>query len=251
MYLAIMREASKHPAYLQSIRYCISGAAPLPAKVQADFEAITHGKLVEGYGLSEAAPVTHCNPLTDECRNGSIGLPLPNIDAAIVHQETGEPVPIGELGELVVKGPNIMQGYWKREEENKVTFRDGWMRTGDLGRMDAEGYFSIVERAKDVIIASGFKVYPREVEEVLSQHPVVAEAGVAGVPDAYRGETVAAFVVLKAGIEASEKTRQELLQYCKQQLAAYKVPRIVEFRESLPKSLIGKVIRRELHVGSS
>ncbi len=251
MYLAIMRQASRHPEYLESIKYCISGAAPLPAKVQADFEAITHGKLVEGYGLSEAAPVTHCNPLTDECRNGSIGLPLPNVDAAIVHQETGEPVPIGELGELVVKGPNIMQGYWKREEETKTIFRNGWMRTGDLGRMDAEGYFSIVERAKDVIITSGFKVYPREVEEVLFQHPVVAEAAVAGVPDAYRGETVAAFIMLKAEVEASEKTRQELLQYCEQRLTAYKVPKILEFRKSLPKSLIGKVIRRELHVGSS
>jgi long-chain acyl-CoA synthetase len=251
MYLAIMREASRHPAYLESIRYCISGAAPLPAKVQADFETITHGKLVEGYGLSEAAPVTHCNPLTDECRNGSIGLPLPDVDAAIVHQETGKPVPIGELGELVVKGPNIMQGYWKREEETKATFRNGWMRTGDLGRMDEDGYFSIVERIKDVIIASGFKVYPREVEEALFRHPVVAEAAVAGVPDAYRGETVAAFVVLKAGVEASEKTRQELIKYCEQQLTAYKVPRILEFRKSLPKSLIGKVIRRELRVGSS
>lgn len=251
MYLAIMREASGHPSYLESIRYCISGAAPLPAKVQADFEKITHGKLVEGYGLSEAAPVTHCNPLTDECRNGSIGLPLPDVDAAIVDLETGKPVPIGELGELVVKGPNIMQRYWKREEETKAIFRNGWMRTGDLGRMDDDGYFTIVERIKDVIIASGFKVYPREVEEALFRHPVVAEAAVAGVPDTYRGETVAAFVVLKAGVEASEKTRQELIKYCEQQLTAYKVPRILEFRESLPKSLIGKVIRRELRVGSS
>jgi long-chain acyl-CoA synthetase len=250
MYLAIMREASRHPEYLESIKYCISGAAPLPAKVQADFEAITHGKLVEGYGLSEAAPVTHCNPLTDACRNGSIGLPLTNVDAAIVHQETGEPVPTGELGELVVKGPNIMQGYWKREEETKTTFRNGWLRTGDLGRMDADGYFTLVERVKDVIIASGFKVYPREVEEVLFQHPAVAEAAVTGVPDAYRGETVAAFIKLKTGIEASEKTRQELIKYCEQQLAVYKVPRIVEFRKSLPKSLIGKVIRRELREGS-
>jgi long-chain acyl-CoA synthetase len=249
MYLAVMREAGKHPEDLKSIKYCISGAAPLPAQVQADFEAITGGRLVEGYGLSEASPVTHCNPLTDQCRNGSIGLPLPGVEAAIVNQETGEPVPVGSVGELVVRGPNIMQGYWNRAEETSQTFRQGWMRTGDLGKMDEDGYFSIVERAKDVIIASGFKVYPREVEEVLFRHPAVAEAAVAGAADAYRGETVAAFVVLKAEIEASEETRRELLHYCKQELAAYKVPTILEFRASLPKSLIGKVIRRALRAG--
>jgi len=249
MYLAIMREAGKHPEALRSIHYCISGAAPLPAHVQAEFEAITGGKLVEGYGLSEASPVTHCNPLTEQCRTGSIGLPLPGVEAAIVDQEMGEPVPIGEVGELVVRGPNIMQGYWNHAEETSQTFRNGWMRTGDLGKMDADGYFSIVERVKDVIIASGLKVYPREVEEVLFGHPAVAEAAVAGATDAYRGETVAAFVVLKPGMEASEETRRELLQYCRQELAAYKVPTILEFRTSLPKSLIGKVIRRELRAG--
>lgn len=250
MYLAVMREASKHPAGLRSINYCISGAAPLSAQVQSDFEAITGGKLVEGYGLSEASPVTHCNPLTDQCRTGRIGLPLPSVEAAIVKQETGEPLPTGSVGELVVRGPNIMQGYWNRPEETNQTFCNGWMRTGDLGKMDEDGYFSIVERIKDVIIASGFKVYPREVEEVLFRHPAVAEVAVAGAADAYRGETVAAFVVLKPGIEASEETRQELLQYCKQELAVFKVPKILEFRTSLPKSLmIGKVIRRELHVG--
>jgi long-chain acyl-CoA synthetase len=249
MYLAIMREAGKHPEDLRSIKYCISGAAPLPAQVQSDFEALTGGRLVEGYGLSEASPVTHANPLTDQRRNGSIGLPFPGVDAAIVNQATGEPVPIGEVGELVVKGPNIMQGYWNRTEETSQTFHNGWMRTGDLGKMDADGYFSIVERVKDVIIASGFKVYPREVEEVLFAHPAVAEVAVAGVADPYRGETVAAFVVLKPGMEASEETRRELLQYCKQELTAYKVPTIVEFRASLPKSLVGKVLRRELRAG--
>ncbi len=142
-----------------------------------------------------------------------------------------------------------MQGYWNRTEETSQTFRNGWMRTGDLGKMDTDGYFSNVERIKDVIIASGLKVYPREVEEVLFGHPAVAEAAVAGAPDAYRGETVAAFVVLKPGIETSEEIRWELLQYCKQELAAYKVPTILEFQESLPKSLIGKVIRRELRAG--
>jgi long-chain acyl-CoA synthetase len=249
MYLAVMREAGKHPDDLRSIKYCISGAAPLPAQVRADFETITGGRLVEGYGLSEASPVTHCNPLTDQCRNGSIGLPLPGVEAAIVNPATGEPVPTGSVGELVVRGPNIMQGYWNRTEETSQTFRNGWMRTGDLGKMDEDGYFSIVERIKDVIIASGLKVYPREVEEVLFRHPAVAEVAVAGVADAYRGETVATFVVLKPGMEASEETKRELLLYCKQELAAFKVPTILEFRASLPKSLIGKVIRRELRAG--
>jgi long-chain acyl-CoA synthetase len=249
MYLAVMGEAGNHPNDLRSIKYCISGGAPLPAQVQAEFEALTGGRLVEGYGLSEASPVTHCNPLTEESHNGSIGLPLPGMEAAIVNQATGEPVPMGEVGELVVKGPNIMRGYWNRPEETSQTFRKGWMRTGDLGKMDADGYFSIVERVKDVIIASGFKVYPREVEEVLFKHPAIAEVAVAGVADAYRGETVAAFIVLKPGIEASEETKQELLQYCKQELTAYKVPTILEFRESLPKSLVGKVIRRALRAG--
>ncbi len=248
MYLAIMREAGKRSEQLSSIKYCISGAAPLPAKVRMDFEAITHGKLVEGYGLSEAGPVTHCNPLNGDIRDGSIGLPLPNVDAAILDQKTRELLPVGEEGEIVVKGPNIMQGYWKRAEETADIFVNGWMRTGDIGKMDEDGYFYILDRAKDMIIASGFNVYPREVEEVLFLHPSVQEAAVVGVPDEYRGETVAAFVVLKPGIEASEATRQDILTYCKQNLTPYKVPKILEFRESLPKSLIGKVLRRELKV---
>ena len=248
MYIAIMRQAGKNTQYLSSVKYCISGAAPLPAKVQADFEAMTHGKLVEGYGLSEASPVTHCNPLTDQSRNGSIGLPLPNVDAAIRDSATGQFLPPGEIGEIVVKGPNIMRGYWNREEETKAIFTDGWMHTGDIGKMDQDGYFYVVERAKDLIIASGFNIYPREVEEVLFHHPAILEAAVAGVPDEYRGETVAAFVVLRPEYAPTEATKQDILSYCKQELAAYKVPKILEFRESLPKSLIGKVLRRELRV---
>lgn len=248
MYLAIMREVGQHTEQLKSIKYCISGAAPLPAKVQQDFEHITHGKLVEGYGLSEASPVTHCNPLTENCRSGSIGLPLPNIDSAILHQQTGAPLPVGEIGEIVVKGPNIMKGYWHREEETRAIFTNGWMHTGDLGKMDEDGFFYVVERAKDMILASGFNVYPREVEEVLFQHPAIQEAAVAGTPDEYRGETVAAFVILKPGIAASDETRQSILAHCKQNLAGYKVPKILEFRQTLPKSLIGKTLRRELKI---
>ena len=246
MYTAIIREAGKDTAYLQSIKYCISGSAPLPAQVQEDFERITGGKVVEGYGLSEAAPVTHCNPFTSECRNGSIGLPLTDVEAAIFNQETGQAVAAGEEGELVVKGPNVMQGYWQRDEETAAIFRNGWLRTGDVGKMDEDGFFYIVERIKDMIIASGFNIYPREVEEVLYRHPAVAEAAVVGLPDAYRGETVAAFIVLKAGFKASEETKQDILQFSKQELTAYKVPKRIEFRDTLPKSLVGKVLRREL-----
>jgi len=248
MYLAIMREVGQHTEQLKSIKYCISGAAPLPAKVQQDFEHITHGKLVEGYGLSEASPVTHCNPLTENCRSGSIGLPLPNVDSAILHQETGAPLPVGEIGEIVVKGPNIMKGYWHRKEETEAIFTNGWMHTGDLGKMDEDGFFYVVERVKDMILASGFNVYPREVEEVLFQHPAVQEAAVAGTPDEYRGETVAAFVILKPGIAPSDETRQSILAHCKQNLAGYKVPKLLEFRQTLPKSLIGKILRRELKI---
>src|SRR5712692_10992542 len=246
MYVAIMREVGKHTEQLRSIKYCISGAAPLPAKVRRDFEAMTHGKLVEGYGLSEAAPVTHCNPLDGEIRDGSVGLPLQNVDAAILDAETGAFLPAGEVGEIVVKGPNIMKGYWKRDKETAGIFYKDWMHTGDLGKMDEDGYFYIVERIKDLIIASGFNVYPREVEEVLFHHPAVAEAAVVGVPDEYRGETVAAFIVLKPGYAASEETRQDILAYCRHELTPYKVPKKLEFRETLPKSLIGKVLRREL-----
>src|SRR5947209_15286686 len=170
MYIAIMREVGRHTDYLGSIKYCISGAAPLPAKVQTEFETVTGGKLVEGYGLSEAGPVTHANPLTSQCRNGSIGLPLPSVEATILHQATAEPIPVSEVGEIVVKGPNIMQGYWNREDETKNIFVNGWMRTGDLGKMDTDAYFYVIERAKDMIIVSGFNVYPREVEEVLFRH---------------------------------------------------------------------------------
>ncbi|MBA2682079.1 MAG: long-chain fatty acid--CoA ligase [Ktedonobacteraceae bacterium] len=246
MYVALMNEAGKRTDYLKSVKYCISGASPLPAKVRSDFEAVTGGKLVEGYGLSEAAPVTHCNPLTDESRSGSIGLPLPGIEATILNQETGKPVLIGETGELAVKGPNVMQGYWNRPDETQAIFSHGWLRTGDIARMDEDGYFYIVERMKDMIITGGFNVYPREVEEVLYHHPAVVEAAVIGLPDVYRGEAVSAFLVLKTGFEPTEKTKNDILAFCREQLTGYKVPRRIEFRNSLPKSSIGKILRREL-----
>jgi long-chain acyl-CoA synthetase len=248
MYVAIMRQVKGHANQVNSVKFCISGAAPLPAKVQQDFEKLTGGKLVEGYGLSETSPVTHCNPLNENCVNGSIGVPLPNVEAMIMHAETGKQLPTGEIGEIMVKGPNVMQGYWKREKETEEIFHDGWMHTGDLGYMDEKGYFYIADRSKDLIVASGFNVYPREVEEVLYRHEAIEEAAVVGVPDEYRGENVTAVIVLKPGFTASDEVRASIIASCKHELTAYKVPKVIEFRETLPKSLIGKVLRREVRL---
>ncbi len=243
MYLALAREVEQHHHDLSSIKVCISGSAALPAEVQRRFEAVSGAKLVEGYGLTEASPVTHCNPVFGERRSGTIGLPLPNTDAAIVNAETWEFLPQGQQGEIAVHGPQVMQGYWNRPDETAKTLRDGWLLTGDVGTMDSDGYFTIVDRAKDIIIASGFNIYPREVEEALYENPKVLEAAVVGMPDEYRGETVRAFIVVKPG---ETLTAAELDQWCHARLAAYKVPKAYEFRDSLPKTLVGKVLRRAL-----
>jgi long-chain acyl-CoA synthetase len=223
---------------------CISGASALPPEVKRRFEELTGAKLVEGYGLSEASPVTHCNPVQGQSRDGSIGLPFPDTEAAIVDQESGDhPRPTGEVGELVVRGPQVMQGYWNRPEESAATLRGGWLYTGDIARMDEDGYFWIVDRKKDVIISGGFNVYPREVEEPLYAHPKVREAVAVGVPDERWGEMVKLYVVLKQGQSATER---EIVDFCHERMAAYKVPKAVEFRPELPKSMIGKVLRRAL-----
>ena len=225
-----------------TVRVCISGSAALPVEVAKKFETLTGGKLVEGYGLTEAAPCTHCNPLSGLRKMGSIGIPMPGIDAKILDENLHELLP-GKVGELAVRGPNIMLGYWQRPDETDKTLKIDWLLTGDMARMDEDGYFYIVDRKKDMIIAGGYNIYPREVEEVLFAHPGVAEAAVVGLPDEYRGETVAAFVVPKPGVTL---TAEELDKYCRENLAAYKVPRIYEFRSELPKSAVGKVLRREL-----
>ncbi|EPZ39620.1 MULTISPECIES: long-chain-fatty-acid--CoA ligase [Anoxybacillus] len=244
IYIALLNHPSLKKYDLSSIKICISGSAPLPVEVQEQFETVTGGKIIEGYGLTEASPVTHSNFIWDGKRiKGSIGVPWPDTEAMIVSLETGERANVNEIGEIVVRGPQVMKGYWNRPEETAATLRDGWLYTGDLGYMNDEGYFFVVDRKKDMIIASGYNVYPREVEEVLYEHPKVQEAVVIGVPDAYRGETVKAFIVLKEGEQCTE---EELDQFMRSKLAAYKVPRIYEFRKELPKTAVGKILRRAL-----
>jgi long-chain acyl-CoA synthetase len=242
MFVALSSLPDLKPDDFSSLRVCISGAAPLPPEVQTRFSTLAGTHLIEGYGLTEASPVTHANPLGSP-RAGSIGVPMPDTDAAIVGSNSWEKLSVGEIGELIVRGPQVMAGYWKRPDETVQVLRDGWLRTGDLAHCDADGYFYIVDRLKDMIIAGGYNIYPREVEDVLYSHPAVQEAAVIGVPDEYRGETVKAFIVLKPGQRA---TAEDIIAYCRTQLAAYKVPKRVEFVDDLPKSLVGKVLRREL-----
>jgi long-chain acyl-CoA synthetase len=243
MYQAIAHHPKVGKYDLSSIEACISGAAPLSLEVQRDFEAITGGRVCEGYGLTEASPVTHCNPIHGERRNGTIGLPFPSTDARVVDPATGALVGVDGVGELEVRGPQVMAGYWHRPEETADVLRDGWLRTGDIATMDADGYFTIVDRAKDLIIVGGINVYPREVEDILVGHPAVVDAAVIGVPDERRGEVPFGYVVLAKGATATEA---ELLDHCRTNLARYKVPRGIEFRPELPKTFIGKVLRKDL-----
>jgi long-chain acyl-CoA synthetase len=229
---------------VSSIRACISGSAPLMRETKERFEKLTGGKLVEGYGLSEAPTATHCNPLQGGGRTGSIGLPFPDTDCRVVSLDDGvTALGVGEIGELVIKGPNVMRGYHNMPTETANTLREGWLYTGDIARMDDDGFFYIVDRKKELIKPGGYQVWPREVEEVIAENPKVLEAGVAGVPDAYRGETVKAWVVVKPG---ETLTEEELQAWCKERLAPFKVPTFVEFRSELPKTTVGKILRREL-----
>ena len=244
IYIGILNYPKLSRYDLSSIDSCLSGSAPLPVEVQEEFEEATGGKLVEGYGLTESAPITHANFLWDRPRKkGSVGVPWPDTEARILSLETNEPLPPGEIGEIVVKGPQVMNGYWNRPEETEQVFKEGWLLTGDLGYMDEDGYFYVVDRKKDMIIAGGFNVYPREVEEILYEHPDVQEVVVVGIADPYRGETVKAYIVRKEGSLVSE---QELNEFSRKHLAPYKVPRKYEFRHELPKTVIGKILRRVL-----
>jgi long-chain acyl-CoA synthetase len=244
MYTAINNYPELHKYNVKSIRACMSGASGLPVEVQKKFHDLTGANLVEGYGLSEATPVTHCNPIFGENRIGTIGLPWPDTIAKVMDIENGtKEMPVGEAGELVVQGPQVMKGYWNRPDETAKTLRGGWLYTGDIAKMDKDGYFQIVDRKKDMIIVGGFNVYPRDVEEVLYQHPKVLEAVVAGIPDPKSGERVKAYIVLKPGQMA---TGEEIMAYCKENLTGYKRPHEIEFRDSLPKTMVGKILRRQL-----
>ncbi|MGG3444206.1 long-chain-fatty-acid--CoA ligase [Bacillus nitratireducens] len=243
IYIALLNSPLLKEYDISSIQACISGSAPLPVEVQEEFERVTGGKLVEGYGLTESSPVTHGNFLWEKRVPGSIGVPWPDTEAIIMSLETGEALPPGEIGEIVVKGPQIMKGYWNKPEETAAVLQDGWLHTGDVGYMDEDGFFYVKDRKKDMIVASGFNVYPREVEEVLYEYEKVQEVVTIGVPDPYRGETVKAFVVLKEGAECTE---EELDQFARKYLAAYKVPKVYEFRSELPKTTVGKILRRVL-----
>lgn len=244
MYVAITNHPHAEDYGIDSIEVCNSGSAPMPVELLREFERKTGSKILEGYGLSEAAPTTHCNPMFAERKPGSVGIGVPSTDYKIVDLATGtHEVPVGELGEVIIKGPQVMKGYWNMPEETSHTLRDGWLYTGDIGKIDQDGYLYIVDRKKDLIISSGYNIYPREIEEVLYEHPAVQEAVVIGIPDPYRGEDVKAILVLKAEKECSA---EEIIQYCKQNMAAYKVPKNIEFRDQLPKTSVGKILRRAL-----
>ena len=244
MYVAINNAVEKGGHDLSSVKACLSGAAALPLEVAERFERFSGGRLVEGYGLSESSPVALANPIYGKRKAGTIGMPIPDTLARVADpDDPSRTMPVGEKGELALAGPQVMLGYWNRDDETAQVLVDGWLLTGDMAVMDEEGYFAIVDRKKELIIAGGYNIYPREVEEVLYEHPKVQEVCVAGVPDSYRGEVVKAFIVLRSGEQASV---EEIREFAKARLAAYKVPRAVEFRDELPKTMIGKVLRRAL-----
>ncbi|MFW2109799.1 long-chain-fatty-acid--CoA ligase LcfA [Bacillus spizizenii] len=243
IYIGLLHHPELQHYDLSSIKSCLSGSAALPVEVKQKFEKVTGGKLVEGYGLSEASPVTHANFIWGKNKPGSIGCPWPSTDAAIYSEETGKHAVPYEHGEIIVKGPQVMKGYWNKPEETAAVLRDGWLFTGDMGYMDEEGFFYIADRKKDIIIAGGYNIYPREVEEALYEHEAIQEIVVAGVPDSYRGETVKAFVVLKRGAKVDA---EELDTFARSRLAPYKVPKAYEFRKELPKTAVGKILRRRL-----
>ncbi|EFK05347.1 long-chain-fatty-acid--CoA ligase [delta proteobacterium NaphS2] len=244
MFIGLLNHPGIDQADLTSIKGCFSGSAPLPLEVIRDFEAKTGSTIVEGYGLTESSPVTHINPFIGKRKAGSIGLPIPDTLCRIVDLNDGETdMPVGESGELLIKGPQVMKGYWNKPEATAETLTDGWLHTGDIAKMDDEGYFYIVDRKKDMIISGGYNVYPRDIEEVFFEHPKVVEAAAVGVPHPKRGEQVKVFAVLKEGETGTEA---EFIAYCKDKLAAYKLPTIIEFRDELPKTNVGKILKKEL-----
>ena len=244
MYSSLANHPDINKIDLTRTKGCFSGSAPLPVDVIKRFEALTGAAISEGFGLTEASPITHANPFQGKRKVGSVGLPFPDTECRIVDLNDGVTnVPVGETGELIVKGPQVMKGYWKKPEETALVLRDGWLYTGDIARMDPEGYFYIVDRKKDMIISGGYNVYPREVDEVIYGHPKVQETCAIGIPHAIKGEQIKVFVVLKPGESVTE---ENLIGYCKDKLAGYKLPAQVEFRNELPKSAVGKILRKDL-----
>ncbi|MBW2605370.1 MAG: long-chain fatty acid--CoA ligase [Deltaproteobacteria bacterium] len=245
MYIGILNHPDIDNIDLTSIKGCFSGSAPLPMEVIRDFENKTGAVIVEGYGLTESSPVTHVNPFSGGKRKvGSIGIPISDTDCRIVDLSDGTTnLPIGESGEILVKGPQVMKGYWNNAEETAATLTDGWLHTGDIAKMDEEGYFYIVDRKKDMILSGGLNVYPRDIEEVFYENPKVQEVAAIGIPHPSRGESVKVFVSLKEGQTA---TQEELIEYCKDKMAKFKLPTEIEFRIELPKTNVGKVLKKEL-----
>nr|WP_321512924.1 long-chain fatty acid--CoA ligase [uncultured Pseudodesulfovibrio sp.] len=244
LYISLLQQKDIDKYDLKSIEVCVSGSAPMPVEYMEQFKKRSGTSITEGYGLTEASPVTHFNPLEGTSKIGSIGLPFPDTDAKIVDMEVGgDPLPPGKRGELVVRGPQIMKGYYNRPDATADVLRNDWLYTGDIATMDEEGYFFIVDRKKDLIISGGYNIYPREIDEVLHSHPKIKEAVSVGIPHETRGEIVKAYVIAQPGEELS---RNDVIAYCREKLANYKVPRKVEFRKDLPKTMVGKVLRRAL-----
>ena len=245
MYVGLLNHPKLPPkADLSFIKGSVSGAAPMAMETLRHWEERVGAQIIEVFGMTEMSPVSHANPWGGVTKPGSVGIPFPDTDCRIVDVETGETeMPIGEPGEILLKGPQMMKGYYQKEEESAEALKDGWFHTGDIGYMDEEGYLFIVDRKKDMIIAGGFNIYPRDIDEVLYEHPKIQEACAVGLPDPYRGETVKAYIVPKAG---ENLTKEEVTAYCKEKLAAYKVPKLIEFMDDLPKSTVGKVLRRQL-----
>lgn len=244
LYMSLLQQKDLDKFDVASVNYCLSGSSPMPVEGIKQFKDIFGATIVEGFGLTEASPVTHLNPLDGKKKPGSIGMPLPNTDAVIVDMEVGSvPLPPGKMGELIIRGPQVMKGYYNKPDETAGTLRNGWLYTGDIAYMDEEGYFYIVDRKKDMIISSGYNIYPREVDEVLYKHPKIQEGVTVGLPHKTRGEIIKVYIVLKEG---QSMDRSEVVAYCREKLAGYKVPRQVEFRKELPKTMVGKILRRAL-----
>jgi long-chain acyl-CoA synthetase len=244
MFIGLLNHPDFDKLDLTCLKRIVSGSAPLPLQVFKEFNRRSGAQISEGFGMTEASPVTHANPFDGQQKIGSVGLPYPDTECRIVDLENGESdMPVGESGELIIKGPQVMKGYWKKPEETANVLRKGWLYTGDIAKMDEEGYFFIVDRKKDMILSGGYNVYPRDIDEVLYTHPKILEACAIGVPHPTRGEQIKAFVVLREGQTATE---QEIIDYCATKLAKYKLPTMVEFRKELPKNNVGKILRKTL-----